>query len=117
MTKQLLWVANHPIPAELLADENYEVIELPADLKALWGAIPATGVASHIEPIIELASSIGAVMVAGEPRACFHVASAVGAENAFATYSVRESVDQPQADGTVKKVSVFRYGGLFSYAS
>jgi len=117
MTKQLLWVANHPIPAELLADDSFDVVEMPTELKALWGAIPASGVADHVAPIVELALSVGAAMVAGEPRACFHLASALGAENTFATFSERESVDQPQADGTVKKVSVFRYGGLFSYAS
>lgn len=112
--KKLLFIANHAVPAELA--EEYNVVTLSDQHKSLWGNIPMSGVRKHIAPIVELASEFEAVVVVGEPRACYHMATAIGAERCFSTYSARDSVDEPQPDGSVIKKAIFRFQGLVPYA-
>lgn len=117
MKKQLLFIANHPAPAELV--EQYEVVSLSAEQKVLWSNIPKLGVTAHIAPILATAKSVvdngGIIVAVGEPRACFAAAMTAGEGNAFSTYSVRDSVKKTNPDGTVEKVSIFRFDGLVPY--
>lgn len=115
--KKLYFIANHPAPAELAA--QYEVISLTAEQKALWSNIPKSAVAAHIAPILASVKSVvdegGIVVAVGEPRACLLAATTAGEGKAFSTFSVRESVDKPLPDGTVEKVSIFKFDGLVPY--
>lgn len=115
--KKLYFIANHPAPAELV--EQFEVISLTAEQKVLWSNIPKTSVAAHISPILADVKSVvdagGIVVAVGEPRACFLAATTAGEGNAFSTFSVRDSVEKQNADGSVEKVSVFRFDGLVPY--
>lgn len=115
--KKLLFIANHPAPAEVV--EQFEVISLTAEQKTLWSNIPKTSVTTHIEPILTSIRSVisegGIVVAVGEPRACFIAATTAGEGNVFSTYSIRDSVEKQNADGSVEKVSVFRFDGLVPY--
>jgi hypothetical protein len=115
--KKLLFIANHPAPAEL--NSQYEVVSLSAEQKALWSNIPKTSVTAHIAPILASVKSVvdegGVVVAVGEPRACFIAATTAGEGNAFSTFSVRDSVEKQNTDGSVEKVSVFRFDGLVPY--
>ena len=115
--KKLLFIANHPAPAQLTAE--YEVIALTPDQKSIWANIPKTAVAAHIAPVLASVKSVidegGIVVAVGEPRACFLAASTAGAGNVFSTFSVRKSVEKQIPDGTVEKTSVFEFDGLVPY--
>ena len=117
MMRKLLFIANHPAPAEL--NSQFEVVSLTADQKSIWANIPKTAVAAHIAPILASVKSVvdegGVVVAVGEPRACFLTATTAGEGNAFSTFSVRDSVEKQNADGSVEKVSVFRFDGLVPY--
>lgn len=115
--RKLLFVANHPAPAELVS--QYEVVSLTADQKSLWSNIPKTAVAAHIAPILASVKSVvdegGIVVAVGEPRACFLAATTAGEGNVFSTFSIRKSVEKQLPDGTVEKTSVFQFDGLVPY--
>lgn len=115
--KKLLFIANHPAPAQLTAE--YEVIALTPEQKAIWANIPKTGVTAHVEPILTSVKSVisegGIIVAVGEPRACFIAANTAGAGNVFSTFSVRKSVEKQLPDGTVEKTSVFEFDGLVPY--
>lgn len=117
MKRQLLFVANHPAPAELV--EQFEVVSLTAEQKVLWSNIPKISVAAHIAPILTSVKSVvdagGIVVAVGEPRACFLAATTAGQGNVFSTFSVRKSVEKQLSDGTVEKTSVFQFDGLVPY--
>lgn len=115
--KKLLFVANHPAPAELA--NEYEVVALTAEQKTIWANIPKSGVKDHIDPILTQIRSIvndgGIVVAVGEPRACFLAATTAGSGNVFSTFSVRKSVEKQLPDGNVEKVSIFEFEGLVPY--
>ena len=54
-------------------------------------------------------------MIGGAPFLMSSLESALEDRNitSFYAFSKRESVDQPQADGSVRKVAVFRHVGLY----
>lgn len=54
------------------------------------------------------------VMIGGAPFLMPYLASCLREQDFVPTYafSVRESVDQPQSDGSVKKVAVFKHVGF-----
>ena len=83
--------------------------------KRIWASIPKTGISAHIAGILKVARDSDAVVVVGEPRACYIVVSAVGKDRCFSTYSVRQSIDEPQPDGSVIKKAVFKFDGLVRY--
>lgn len=111
--KKLLFIANHQAPKELEAE--YEVVALSDEQKKIWSNIPKENVANNIASIIEDARNYDLVVVVGEPRACHIVVCAIGKEKCFSTYSIRQSIDEPQADGSVIKKAVFKFDGLVAY--
>ena len=111
--KKLFFIANHPAPKELEAE--YKVVALSDEQKRIWASIPKTEISTHIEGILKIARAFDAVVVVGEPRACYIVVSAVGKDRCFSTYSVRQSIDEPQPDGSVIKKAVFKFDGLVRY--
>ena len=78
----------------------------------------AADLRDRAEEIAALAASIAApgsrCMIGGAPFFMEPLAQALrdqGLQPVYA-FSVRESVDQPQPDGSVRKVAVFRHGGF-----
>ena len=57
------------------------------------------------------------VIIAGEPRVCRVVVNTLICDKVicYSPYSKRESVDVKQDDGSIKKVSIFKYIGLAEY--
>jgi hypothetical protein len=107
--------------------EGMEVIELPADLKAQWGQVTEEskeGLADDVVAIVTQALSgtgygFGSmVLVQGHPGATYMVVSRLkGMPGIVPVYaeSVRDSVEEKQSDGSVKKMSVFRHLGFREY--
>jgi len=105
--------------------EGFEVIELPFDLKAQWGQVTEEskeGIADDVVSIVTQAltgSDDGSlVLVQGHPGVTYLVVSRLkGVPGIVPVYaeSVRDSVEEKQADGSIKKVSVFRHLGFREY--
>jgi hypothetical protein len=95
-------------PAEWLAVANFD------DL-----ATVGEDVAQAVNVAVRLARESGAThaMIGGAPFLMPPLAAALaraGVEPIFA-FSVRESVEQPQPDGSVRKVAIFRHRGWVPY--
>lgn len=94
--------------AEMVAALNFDVIPSSTQIKrvAEWIA----DLAAHESPIARTA------MIGGAPYLMAPLERAlarVGIEACYA-FSVRESTEQAQADGSVKKVATFRHAGWVS---
>lgn len=114
----MLNLTQHAATAEQLAAGVVE----PADKKQVqelltFNELPSAGdIAQRAEALAQLAKAAGAkvAMVGGAP---FFMAPlekslrAVGIKSAYA-FSKRESVDEKQPDGSVKKTQTFRHAGF-----
>lgn len=120
---KLLNVSNHVLSDVQLKDlkENWDVdgvIELPADLKDAWSNLNPDNYKEICDQILKysyVCNDTKAVFIhlAGFPPAVNYIAQEhPGCIYAFST---RDSKDVPQADGTVKKVSVFNHKGFYRY--
>jgi hypothetical protein len=107
--------------------EGFDVIELPSNLKAQWGQVTEfskEGIADDVVGIVTQTFAgagydfKGMVLVQGHPGVTYMVVSRLkGMPGIVPVYaeSVRDSVEEQQPDGSVKKVSVFRHLGFRRY--
>jgi len=105
--------------------EGFEVIELPFDLKAQWGQVTEMskeGIADDVVSIVTQAiagpNSDDLILVQGHPGVTYLVVSRLkGVPGIVPVYaeSVRDSAEEKQPDGSIKKVSVFRHLGFREY--
>lgn len=121
--KKVLNLTQHAATAEQFAAGVVE----PADKKQVqalltFEELPAAGViAERAKKLAQLAKAAGVevAMIGGAP---FFMASlekslrAAGVKSVYA-FSKRESVDEKQADGSVKKIQVFRHAGFVEAAT
>ena len=122
-------VLNHIPTDEMIKDlkENYNVDEIinlkivAPDIMQKFSNIPF-----EKEQMLEIASDIYAcvmqyipdmVIIAGEPRVCRIIVNTLSYDRipCYSPYSKRESQDIKQSDGSIKKVSTFKYIGLAEY--
>jgi hypothetical protein len=131
MKKKCLIVLNHQPSKEMVEElgaNGFVVEELPNNLKELWGNIPATTslelVRVHINPIMHyiIDNKFDRVVIAGEPTAIYDILSTIEfvydadfPKKCYVPVSERVSIDEPQPDGSVKKISKFIYSGLRPY--
>lgn len=104
---------------------GFDVVELPVDLKAQWGQVTELskeGIADDVVSIVTQAiagpNSDNLILVHGHPGVTYLVVSRLkGVPGIVPVYaeSVRDSVEEKQPDGSVKKVSVFRHLGFREY--
>jgi hypothetical protein len=95
-------------PAEWLAVANFDDLDTVGE-----------DVAKAVNVAVRLARQSGATraMIGGAPFLMPPLAAALhdaGVEPIFA-FSVRESIEQPQPDGSVRKVAIFRHRGWVPY--
>lgn len=122
--KKFFNVTSHVLTEEqrVAAADKYssaEFVELPANLKTLWGNVPpevdVRGVAEHLAPLLNWllhnCEEGDVVLAAGEYTAVAITAAViaeVGGKTVQAT-TKRESVEVASEDGSVVKQSVFRH--------
>lgn len=118
--KQIANLTQHPATAEQV---DAGVFDLPADqVAALRDALTFSAPPTHAE-IHERASRIAAMvadtgavwaMLGGAPylMAPLEEALALRGIHPLYAFSVRESAEQKQPDGSVRKVNVFRHAGF-----
>jgi len=120
-------ITNHNLTKEQVKDleENHqvgEIINLPDDLKQLWGQIPADKDSKElkreiVEPIAnwvlqEVKSDAGAIaMVMGEMTVAYSLIKELGeyGVNIVVATSKRESKEVLQEDGSIRKVNIFKH--------
>ena len=122
MSKMTCYVLlNHQLGDQQVAElegKGFQIVVANDEVKNAWGQITPDNLDGVVAMVKEsLPNGTGAVVVQGHFAATFRLVrdvKALGIE-CFYAHSVRQSVDQPQADGTVKKVAVFNHVGFFPY--
>lgn len=129
MKKAVILLNHNPVKelTDSLKSEGFSVVVPPEEMKQIWGNIPATTnwleLRRWIKPIASYIKEnhFQKVIIAGEPTAIYNLILEMEfvddrfSEKCYAPISERVSIDEPQPDGTVKKVSVFQYKGLRPY--
>jgi hypothetical protein len=121
--KKILNMSNHILTGEQIAELSsmgYEVVELTAEDKALWGQMNPSNYKEFIYRVMEDSDTrydVDAYHIAGFPPAVVNAVCLACTldKPAFYAYSERVSEEIHQPDGTVKKVNVFKHLGFFNY--
>ncbi|MFR4518417.1 MAG: hypothetical protein ACLT40_00460 [Fusobacterium sp.] len=121
--KKILNMSNHTLTGEQIAELSsmgYEVVELTAEDKALWGQMNPSNYKEFIYRVMEDSDTryaVDAYHIAGFPPAVVNAVCLACTLNmpALYAYSERVSEEVHQPDGTVKKVNVFKHLGFFNY--
>jgi len=124
--KRVVWMSNHPISADQQEDLRQTfgadclVFELPQDGKRIWGNIPPDADFYAIELLFWEAfrtihtgnlSDMDAMVIMGELSICLAAAKRC-VENGVSLYTPttrRESREEVQPDGSVRKTNIFRH--------
>lgn len=119
--KKLLNISNHTFGLDQineLAAKGYQVVELPAELKQKWGQLTPDNyheVCWEIKDFM-VNNHVDATHVAGFPAAVnFFIKNVSIVFDNYYAYSERIAIEEPQADGTVVKKSVFKHKGFYKY--
>lgn len=118
--KKILVLLNHPLTAEQLAEikeMGYEPEYLKDDEKRSWGNITPDNMIDVVDSIFINHHSVSAAIIAGQPAATVYAVNVFNSNSlpCFYAYSVRESVERTEADGSVIKQSIFRHKGFYEY--
>ena len=120
--KKILNVSNHQLTNEQVAELRnkweVEVMELPEGLKQMWSNLTPDNYKMVSNAIKGFAfdeeNEIVMLHVAGFPAAVNYLCNEYPGTCLYA-YSERVSVDVPQDDGSIKKVSQFKHKGFYRY--
>ena len=119
--KRMLNISNHVLGLNQLAEletMGYVVVELPDNLKAVWGQLTPDNYLSTCNEIVNWAEENGieGFHIAGFPAAvtalCIDLKPTVPV---YYAYSERVSVEEAQPDGSVAKKNVFKHKGFYQY--
>ena len=136
MKKVFINVTNHDLTEDQIADiksrGDWEIVDLPDDLRAIWSRIPATmsvgALRWYLYPLdswlysIILNSDVVVILVHGETTAVYRLVSDIERTKllhcdilAVAATTERQSIEVAKEDGYVEKRSVFVHRGFRSY--
>lgn len=121
--KRILNMSNHTLTGEQVAELSgmgYEIVELTAEDKTLWGKLNPSNYKEFTYRTMEDSDTrydVDAYHIAGFPPAVVNAVCLACTLDmpAFYAYSERVSEEIHQPDGTVKKVNVFKHLGFFNY--
>jgi len=120
--KKILNVSNHNFTevqlVELRDKWDVEVLELPEELKKRWSNLTPDDYKAVCNTIIGYSfdenNQVVMMHVAGFPAAVNYIVKEYPGVSLYA-YSERCSIDIPQEDGSVKKISQFKHKGFYRY--
>lgn len=121
--KKILNLSNHVLTQEQI-DEltamEYEVVELTAEDKTLWGQLNPSNYKEFVYRVMEAEKTryaVDAYHIAGFPPAVVNAVCLACTLDmpAFYAYSERVSVEEHMSDGSVVKRNVFKHLGFFNY--
>lgn len=115
--KKVLVIMNHSLTEGQLEDfskRGWEPQYLDLDQKAVWENITP----ENIEEAINIVTSRfegDTYLIQGHPGAVVKFVTLYGGSNCYYAQSDRISIDVPQEDDSIKKVSQFKHKGFYSY--
>ena len=114
-------VSNHNLTAAQTTGVD-QVVELPDTIKKDWGALTPDKINGVVEDVIAFIQDTNAkvdgdvfIHVAGHASAVASILETIDSGWCIYAFTTRNSVDEPQADGTIKKTFVFDFQGWFRY--
>jgi len=120
-----LLLINHNPANELIKDleeRGYINIEWVGDtkFKDVWSNIPTSldikDIENHLKELIEyISKNVNFLVIAGEPSAICVLKKVLNDVKFAVPVSERISKDISQEDGTIKKISIFKYKGLRTF--
>ena len=126
MSKLFINATNHALtPAQVadITEKGFTPVELPAGLKAYWGACTADNWKIIFEEFQNFVNGLAlgkdveiVTMVAGYAPLVYNIVADITIKGHKALYadSKRESVEKTMEDGSVVKSNVFRHLGFYS---
>lgn len=114
--KKLLNLSNHnltPQQTEELSTLGYQAIELNTTDKQAWGQLNPQDYKQICNKILG-SYAADAYHLAGFPAAVVYVTKAT-TKPCYYAYSVRQSIETVQEDGTVVKKNIFKHQGFYLY--
>lgn len=115
--KRILNLTNHELTGEQLAAlKGCEVVELSKEQKAAWGQLTPDNYKSICNEILTdcFLGHVDGIHVAGFQPAVVYVVNKFEGQ-CFYSYSKRVSKDVLLEDGSVKKVSAFKFEGFYNF--
>lgn len=114
-------VTNHRLSnyqRQIVLNAGLEIVELPEELRKRWADVPPVANNEFVNRLAVdvyrfLVDSTPAfpsfALIQGEPVACFNVAVRCESIIPLVATTRRETVEEQQEDGSLKKVSVFKH--------
>lgn len=115
--KKMLILLNHKLDGEqleALAALGYEPEFMTNEEAATWKQVNVDTLESDIKAILNN-HQFDSCLVQGHFGAVGVVLKTVGFDHCYYSHSARDAQEERQTDGTVKKVSVFKFAGFLKY--
>lgn len=115
--KKMLILLNHKlddVQLNALAQLGYEPEFMTSEEAEIWKQVNVETLADDVHAILNN-HQFDACLVQGHFGAVGVVLKTVGFDNCYYSHSMRDAQEERQADGTVKKVSVFKFAGFLKY--
>ena len=115
--KKMLILLNHKLDGEqlnALAQLGYEPEYMTSEEAEIWKQVNVDTLVDDVHNILNN-HQFDACLVQGHFGAVGVVLKTVGFDNCYYSHSMRDAQEERQADGTVKKVSVFKFAGFLKY--
>lgn len=115
--KKMLILLNHKLDneqLEALAALGFEPEYMTSGEAEIWKQVNVDTLEHDVKAILNN-HVFDACLVQGHFGAVGVVLKTVGFNNCYYSHSSRDAQEERQADGTVKKVSVFKFAGFLKY--
>lgn len=115
--KKMLVLLNHKLDAEqleALSKLGYEPEYMTSEEAEIWKQVNVETLEHDIKAILNN-HEFDSCLVQGHFGAVGVVLKTVGFDHCYYSHSSRDAQEERQADGTVKKVSVFKFAGFLKY--
>lgn len=114
--KKLLNLSNHILTEDQLNEleqMGYKTIELQQEDKQMWGQLNPQDYKAVCNQILDKYKA-NAYHLAGFPAAVVYITK-VTTKPCYYAYSIRQSTETVQEDGTVVKKNIFKHQGFYLY--
>lgn len=115
--KKMLILLNHKLDGEqlnALAQLGYEPEYMTSEEAEIWKQVNVDTLVDDVHNILNN-HQFDACLVQGHFGAVGVVLKTVGFDNCYYSHSMRDAQEERQADGSVVKVSVFKFVGFLKY--
>lgn len=115
--KKMLVLINHQlddVQLEAMRNLGFEPEYMSTEEASVWKQIDPATLVEDVQGILDN-HQFDDVLVQGHFGAVGYILKTVGFDHCWYSHSARDAQEEKQADGSVKKVSVFRFAGFLKY--